>query len=681
MCGIAGIINISGGDSARGAVSAEKLRLMAAAIAHRGPDGEGFYLSKDSRIGLAHRRLSIIDVSASAAQPMERPDLGLTIVFNGEIYNYIELRDELSLEGYKFSTSSDTEVILCAYDRWGISMLPRFNGMWAIALHDRRSGKVLMARDRFGVKPIYFSINDGVMSFASEIKALSKIMRLRPNMRRIGHFYDNGRMPDRGETFFEGVYAFPQAHFMTVDLAAETYSFGRYWEYDREKALSQYDFSDPVGTFRELFESAVKLRLRSDVPVGTCLSGGLDSSAIVSVMSKKFDARVLTFSSVYDEADCNEKKYIDAVCDDCSTEAREIRPAASEIPDVLDKMAYFQDEPAYGPGLVSQWFVMRLAQPYVKVLLDGQGADEILGGYSYFYADHIISLFNAYMNSGTGLFNPRKIAAILAAVRDASANISPKTLLGTLLLKSTAFARGYKKFRGDHHIFTKEFEKRRQNENCFDFSDLFGGRSSFPGSSGCSSTPAVPAVSGRSNTFIPPAARLKGELPSYLSEIIAKMPDNLSAALLYSLTVSSIPPLLRYEERNSMAFSIESRTPFLDYRLAEFSLSLPSALKFRGLETKAVLRDAMAGTVCPEVLARRDKMGFPAPFYKWIKKECRDYISDLLLSEKFGSRNIIKPEYAASILREHNESRRDRSWEIWRLASVENWFRKFIDRP
>jgi len=163
MCGIAGIINISGGEAARGAVSAGKLELMAAAIAHRGPDGEGFYLSKDSRIGLAHRRLSIIDVSASAAQPMERPDLGLTIVFNGEIYNYIELRAELSLEGYKFSTCSDTEVILCAYDRWGISMLPRFNGMWAIALYDRRCGKVLLARDRFGVKPIYFSINDGVM--------------------------------------------------------------------------------------------------------------------------------------------------------------------------------------------------------------------------------------------------------------------------------------------------------------------------------------------------------------------------------------------------------------------------------------------------------------------------------------------------------------------------------------
>ncbi|MEZ7891761.1 MAG: asparagine synthase (glutamine-hydrolyzing) [Candidatus Wallbacteria bacterium] len=649
MCGIAGIINLKNDSKDY----TQALTDMCSLIAHRGPDGQGIFVNENKSVNFGHRRLSIIDLSENASQPMQRKDLGLVITFNGEIYNYLEIKNELLKNGYSFSSASDTEVVLCAYHKWGTAAFEKFNGMWAFAIYDKSTETIIISRDRFGVKPIYFNFNDGIFTFASEIKAFSKLIKMRPNLKRVYKFFAANVMPDRGETFFQGIMAFPQGNFLKINLTTKKIERHCYYNFNYQQILNKYDYSEPVKTFSELLDNSIKLRMRSDVPIGTCLSGGLDSSSIVSVITKKFGIKVLTFSALYDEKDCNEKKYIDAVCSDCETTRFSVTPSGGDIEQIIEKLAYYQDEPSYGPGLFSQWFVMKLANPHVKVLLDGQGADEILGGYTYFYGDYFKAQLIEILNGGLS-----SLKNIACDFLDASKVIPIKTLLGSILLKSSNFSSWYLKKGTQINMLNDKFRRRFEN---------------------IGTNQETKKYNSFENGFWAADNDLIWELPENVIDSLKNMPDCFSAALYYALSTSSIPQLLRYEDRNSMAFSIESRTPFLDYNLAEFSIGLKYRDKIRGSETKSILRKAMAGTLTQEVLERKDKMGYPTPFYKWIKNECRDYIKNILFSDALKKRGILNAEYCRAIFDGHIDGKRDYSWEIWRAISIENWFRKFID--
>ena len=619
MCGIAGIFN-RGGEP----VTAAELVAMARVQAHRGPDDEGLWTA--GNIGFSHRRLSIIDLSDAAHQPMENEDGSVVMVTNGEIYNYIELMAELKEKGHVFRSRSDTEVMVHAYEEWGEDCVTRFNGMWAFALWDAREKKLLLSRDRFGIKPLYYTLDGDRLLFSSEIKALLEVLpSLRePNYPYLGHFLATSFQDDGEETFFKDVRQLLPARSMTVTAAG--INIRRHWYYSREEARSKYDYSDTDGTFRFLLTDSVRLRMRSDVPVGTCLSGGLDSSTIVALASGMIDGKVKTFSSIYEEKEANEIRYVEAVVKKYRPEEYLIRPDQKELFDLLPLMIYHQDEPCSAPGLFSQWHVMKVAKGRVKVLLDGQGGDEILGGYFHFFPPYMATL----AKEGLG-FRPARLLKLAADAR------SIRELTGHNFALSTIF----------YFLPRKERERLKSKRML-------------------SGTPLHPELIGAMK-----ANPVKRPCP-------AKAGNDLDTALYSSIERDTLPALLHFEDRDSMAFSLEARTPFLDYRLVEFCLGLDCTDKIDGTVTKAILRRTMEGTVPQEVINRRDKMGFPTPVSRWFRNSPR--AEEIIFSGPFLSRNLIEPGAARRAFEEHKKGERDHGLAIWRWINTELWFRRFIDR-
>lgn len=631
MCGIAGVVWT---DRLRATPTAE-VAIMATTLYHRGPDdGDAF---GEGPMALSHRRLSIIDLSAAGRQPMHSSDGSLVIVYNGEIYNYLELREELRRDGHLFRTDTDTEVILEAYRRWGAECVSRFNGMWAFAIYDRRRRELFLSRDRFGIKPIYYIKNKDYFAFASEIKALLSVFPelRRPNLPIVHHFLPSGALDDGPETFFVGIRPLEAAHNAVYLFNDASLRQWRYWDLDIEAFRARWGGDDPVGTLRELLSSAVAIHMRSDVPVGTCLSGGIDSSALVCLMAGQRVDPPYTFSGLYRDRDCNEEKWVAAVLAHTSARGAAIRPEpAGDLIDDLTTITWHQDEPTAGPGLYTQFHVMRRAAQDVKVILDGQGGDELFAGYVPYLVLRIRDL----------LARPDRVSR--ARAYRLAAEIfwywGGNGLGGTTPLSF-------------HHILQKGLAVLRRR---------------------------TPAVTGQEEPpFFHPSlvervagAQIERAWPR-------RFDDLLSDTLYWHLVRQSIPALLHYEDRNSMAFSIEARVPYLDYRIVEFALALDPECKIRGSWTKWALRKAVEPVMPKSVTWRRSKLGYPTPFARWLREEpYRQQFRDLVLSRSLLERELMTERAIRFYWDQHQSGAADRSWLLYRLATLELWFRHFIDR-
>jgi len=637
MCGIAGILNFD-----NKAVDGSLIKKACDVLRHRGPDDEGYFV--DGPMGLGHRRLSIIDLSDAGHQPMANEDKTLWLTFNGEIYNYSELTAQLKAAGHVFRSRTDSEVVIHAYEEWGVGCLRRFNGMWGFALWDGKTKKLLLARDRFGVKPVYFAHIDRSFYFASEIKA---VLAMAPKAARLGpatlyRFLTTGILDDGPETFFLDIKSLMPAHYLVITEAGIS-GPERYWDFQADDALAAYDYANPEETFLDLFTDAVRLRLRSDVPVGTCLSGGLDSSSIVALASRQIDRPVSTFSAIYDDPDCDESRFIGIMNKQFSAESFPVYPKPDHLFELLPKIVWFQDTPTTAPGIYSQWHVMQEARGKVKVLLDGQGGDELLGGYWRYFDPYLITLMSTWMKTGKSehlkllIKSWRRISELTGrSPSRALLNLGLKRLLqrsissrlGPMARRSLFLNRAAEsRFGGlhsDFSAFAQESELKRE-----------------------------------------PGRRL----------------DTLFDTTLYNdLTRESIPALLHYEDRNSMAFSIEARTPFLDYRLVEFCLGLPFTEKIHEATTKHLMRRAMAGILPPPIADRVDKKGYPTPMARWLREDGCRQAKEILLGPEAEGRRIFNVRNMESSLKAHAEGKADLSWDIWRWLTTEIWFRQFLDK-
>ncbi len=599
MCGIAGQFALNGEDA-----DAALVGEMARRLAHRGPDGEGTFFS--GPVGLAHRRLAIIDLSDEGRQPMGNEGGSLQIVFNGEIYNYREIREELSVAGHRFASASDTEVILHAYEEWGRGCLARFNGMWAFALWDGRRRELFCARDRLGVKPFYYTLAGGSFLFASEIKALRVHPGVgrRPNDRMLSTFLAWGVADHTAETMYDGVFQLPPAHTLLVS-AEGVGEPERYWDFAMNGAPGGADDEAAVRDVRDLLTDAVRLRLRSDVPVGTCLSGGIDSSTVTALINVLLQAespesvgeRQKTFSVCFDDPRFDESRHIETVVAATGVANRRTTPGTEGLWEDIERLLYMQDEPFASLSIYAQYCVMRLAQNEVKVVLDGQGADEQLGGYIAYQAPYI-----------RGLLRRRKF---LAALREGIGSV-----------------RHHRSFFSWAAAQSRVRSQRRE--------------------------------------------LLRGSPPEIL-----RYAGSLEEVLKREVTASNLPLLLHWEDRNSMAFSIEARVPFLDYRLVEYLGSLPLDQKIRGGVTKYVLRRAIRGLVPDAVRCRMDKMGFVTPEEVWMKGELAPRILDLFSTPEFAERPYWDAEQVLENYRAFLEGKSPYSTEFWRIACAEMWLRAF----
>jgi asparagine synthase (glutamine-hydrolysing) len=541
------------------------LERMGERLTHRGPDGRGIYL--DHELGLVHRRLKIIDLSDKAHQPMTDSEGRLAICYNGEIYNYLELKGELQREGFSFRSESDTEVVLAAYVRWGAECVKKFNGMFAFALWDRRKRRLFCARDRLGVKPFYYHCDSRQFAFASEIKCLLPLpdFSVEPNRKLIGDYLVLGLVDHTPETCFTGIRKLEPATRLIVD--SRGIREDRYWDMEVNED-PEGDSSPPheAESFREMLTDAIRLRLRSDVPLGSCLSGGIDSTSIVclihSLISPCHKGRLgeyqKTFSAVSEVPALDERPFIRLVTAATGAEEHFVFPVASRFLEELDALLWHQEEPFSSSSVYAQWCVFRrAAQTGVKVVLDGQGADEQLCGYrkfSYFYLRH--------------LFSWRAGGSFLRESLFALANLS--------------FFTGV-----DFRHSLRYFGLGRRLGGVF--------------------------------TILHPEAFPPGE-----DQNVIGWNGSLARRIMLDMARFSLPSLLRYEDKNSMAFSVESRTPYLDFRLVEYLACLPLSLKIRNGWTKYILRQAMKGIIPEKVRLRKDKLAFDTPQDFWIRNEWRD---------------------------------------------------------
>ena len=620
MCGIAGTYGF-------GAETEGIARRMSGALAHRGPDGEGLFVGDQA--GLAHRRLAIID-REHGAQPMTTADGRYTIIYNGETYNYLDLRAELEELGHTFRTDSDTEVLLEAHAEWGTAAYDRFNGMFAFAIHDAHTGSVTIARDHFGIKPLYYWIDPASgtgespkVLFGSEIRSLlaARVFEAAPDHRAVYRYLKFRVQDDDSQTFFEGVRRLMAGEVLEIRAdGTEISSFTRLQEELREIAARPsraYDES-VVEEYRERFQESVRLRLQSEVPVGTSLSGGLDSSAVAAVIARQLreqpedegysavGTRQNTFSAVFPNSSNDEERYVDALLEDYRGQItpHKITPQPAAFLEDLHDFVRTQEEPIISTGPYAQYAVMREASQHVTVLLDGQGADEMMAGYNpYFYV---------YLRQLRRQKRFKELASEVVGSRD--------------ILRKLARTK-------------------------------FSGRTSVP-------------IEALLNS---------GFVAEHSSEKVSSVQDDLKERLLEDTFRSSLPSLLRYEDKNTMRFSIEGRVPFVDKELLKFLFSLDESAIIHDGWNKRILRESMDGILPDMISKRRNKIGFTTPEGEWFRS-IAPQLRDIFASESFASRPFFDAPSVLALFDDyiaHPENHG--TLMFWRLLNVELWMRTFFD--
>jgi asparagine synthase (glutamine-hydrolysing) len=551
MCGVFGIIND------KQLVDEALLRKLTDAVMHRGPDGGGVFAFEN--VGLGHRRLSVIDLSDSSAQPMRHAHKAMWITYNGEIYNYLELRAELQDLGHIFITTGDTEVLLAAYVQWGRNCLSRFNGMWAFAIFDQENSTVFLARDRFGVKPLYLIQEKDFFAFGSEIRQLLPLAKNRKaNRQMVEDFLVCGLSDHTDATFFEGITKLRQGTCISVDTHSLKVKSNTYYKLRPNQAAASLSPDDAAMAFGDIFKEAINLRLRSDVPVGTCLSGGLDSSSIAAFASatyiKTAGAKFRAITAVSEEKSNSEEEYARLVVEAHDLDWIRICPDTSHFSSSIEELMETQEEPFGGPSIFMQYFVMKAARENgVTVLLDGQGGDETLLGYDRYYS----SWLRDRQKSGLANF----LRAILNA-RNSNTNLTWSRLVG--------------------YYFGARYASLREA--------LYRWR--YPFLRSC-------------------------KLPAALKDFAVNVQDARDMQTL-EIEKTNLPMLLRYEDKNSMRFGVETRLPFLDYRLVEFALGLSVNTKMNQGWTKWPLRSAFSKILPTAIVWRKNKQGFEAPDKTWL---------------------------------------------------------------
>jgi asparagine synthase (glutamine-hydrolysing) len=609
-------------------------------VAHRGPDGRGWQVkgSQAGPVALGHRRLAIIDLSDDGAQPMLHEPSGLSLVFNGEIYNFLELRAELEATGEHFATRSDSEVLLRAFAVWGESALDRLRGMFAFVIHDARRQRLFAARDRFGIKPLYYAQTDRGIAFASEIKQLLGLEGLptRMNLPRVHDFLASGIMDHTDETLFAGVRQLRAGECAAVDLSrARPTLTVRRWYPVTVAPLAAIDEDEAAERFRQLLDESVDLHLRSDVPVGSCLSGGLDSSSLVCLMADKLrgmpgQPQVRSVSACYDDRSVDEKPFVDIVAAHAGAQSNIIYPRHEDVFDLAGRMTWHQDEPFGSTSIFAQWSVFAEARRLgVKVMLDGQGADEQLAGYHsafHYYGADLLRSGHWGMLARMMLERKRWHGAPLGQ--------QARNLLLPLLPPALKH-----RLRGGY---------RTVAEHGWLDSDIF--RQHAPAESALDS-----------------AARSIGLEP----------PRDI-ASLCHTLThASNLQMLLHWEDRSSMAHSIEARVPFLDHRLVEFSLGLGNQHKIVGGDTKRVLRAAMAGILPEAVRQRRDKLGFATPETLWFRGPLKPLVLDAVEQCFTLAPGLLNEAGTRALVDDMLSGRSAVDFRLWRLVNLAIWVRQF----
>jgi asparagine synthase (glutamine-hydrolysing) len=629
MCGIAGKLYM---DPAR-RVERAVLERMGAALAHRGPDDGGIW--RQGAVGLAHRRLSIIDLSAAGHQPMSNEDGSVWIVFNGEIYNFQDLRPALEAAGHRFRSRTDTEVILHLYEEHGTECLARLRGMFAFAIWDGPRRRLFLARDRLGKKPLVYQADQAAFRFASEAKAILQdpAVEARPDARAIARYLTYGYVPG-SHSAFAGFHRLPAGHHLLWEDGRTVVT--RYWRLQRDPGEPRPEAAW-CEEIRARLEEAVRLRLVSDVPLGAFLSGGVDSSAVVATMAKALPGRVKTFSIGFDEPEYDELQYARLVAERFGTEHHElvVRPDAVAV---LPKLAWHYDEPFGDSSAVPTFYVAQMTRRHVTVALNGDAGDESFGGYERYVASLAAHRIDGL--PGAGLLR--------AAARTALGVWPAKGRRTSLPARARRFLDG----------LAEAPERRYARWFCHFYGD-------------------------RKAELCTPAFLHEAEETDDLADLLAafrehESTDLLNATMGVDAQLYLPDDLLVKVDIASMAHGLEARSPFLDHEFMEFAATIPSDLKVRGRATKRILKKALEDLVPKPVLTRR-KMGFGVPIDHWLRHEVRDLAYETLLSPRALGRNYFRPAVVRRLLEEHAAGRANLQYWLWTLLMLELWHRTYID--
>ena len=603
-------------------------------ITHRGPDDEGIYI--DENVGIGHRRLSIVDVAAGH-QPMTNEDGSLYIIYNGEVYNHLDYRDELESRGHIYRTHCDTETILHLYEDYGDACVEHLRGMFAFAIWDRNKRELFIARDRLGVKPLYYvHTDDGSLYFASEIKALLEARAIKPelNFRAFSDYLANHATSGE-ETLFVGVKRLMPGH--TLTWCDGEIKIKKYWDVSFEKvgADGRSD-KDYIAEWSELFRKSVELRLMADVPLGMFLSGGIDSSAIAAVMSTLVNEPIKTFSVAFKEREANELEYARLVARAYNTDHHEVVVSPEDFFAALPDLIWHEDEPLAHPSSVALYFVSRLAAQHVKVVLTGEGSDELMAGYARYR--------KTVLNLAVGERYHRMVpAGVRDLIRGQIAGMSASKLRAKLSRTFLSLSPDIESIYFDNFaVFPRSAQQQLLTRDTVD------------------------RIHG-----IDPYAGVR----RVLSETDA---ESLLDRLLYADIKTYLHELLMKQDQMSMAASLESRVPFLDHKLVEFTSSLPERLKLRRWTTKYVLRQSMKG-VLPEQILTRPKMGFPVPIGAWFRGAYAPVLDEYVLGSRALERGIFNADTVRTLVNEHKGGVANHSERLWSLVNLEMWFRRFID--
>lgn len=624
MCGIVGILNFDGQKP-----SEELLERMVRVLHHRGPDDQGFFTC--GPVGLGHKRLAIVDL-VTGQQPLTVE--GVTVAFNGEIYNYDDLKQELAGRGHEMRTRSDAELLARMYLEYGPDFVRRLNGMFAILIWDEHSKKMLAARDHLGIKPLYWHASPKRVVFASEIKAiLQEDVVAEPDFDAIQDYltlqYVHG-----DATLFKGVRKILPGHYKVFNLDGDCYT-QRYWE---PTFRVDFDHTEKyfVERLRELLEDSVRMQMRADVPVGTYLSGGMDSSLVTMLASRYAHGVLHTFTGKFAEGpDYDETPYAREVAQTCGAISHVVCVTVRDFVEALPRLVWYMDEPAGGPGLLPQFVVARLARDHVKVCLGGQGGDEVFGG----YARYIVAYLEQALKGA--IFETNEEGEHIVSLRSILPNLA--YLKSYIPMLRRFWSKGL-------------FEP--MDRRYFRLIDRFDGTLELL-SSDFAATVDPEAVFGRFQ-----AVFNHPDTKSYYNKMTH-----------YDL-VAGLPALLHVEDRASMAASLESRVPLLDPRIVDLVTSMPPPLKFKGAEMKYVLKKAISDLLPPKIMARKDKMGFPVPLHIWIAGPARDFVRDILLGQTSRARGLFDIDAIEKLLDKAEPFDR----RIWGCLNLELWFRTFVDK-
>jgi len=629
MCGICGILYC--GEERR--VQRDTLAQMNAQIVHRGPDDDGFFV--EGNVGLAMRRLSIIDIR-TGQQPISNEDKSLWIVYNGEIYNHRELRSKLEARGHRYRTKSDTETIVHLYEEYGRDCVQHLRGMFAFAIWDRRLRRLFIARDRLGIKPLYYFYDDKKFIFGSEIKAILAYPGIKPefNQSTLAEYLAFGYIAGQ-ETMFTGICKLPPGNTLEIDDAGKI-KVESYWDLSIPAGNDGRPRAHYIKTYRELLEECVASHLMSDVPLGVFLSGGLDSSAVAALTSKIRGEQIETFSVGYDEEAYSELPYAREVARHIGSRHHEVRLSRQEFFDSLPKLIWHEDEPIVWPSSISLYFVARLARERVTVVLTGEGSDETLAGYTRY----AWTLQNSSMD--------RVYRSIL-----------PSSLRELLRQGIAAGPLGASLRRKLEHTF---LVRDGASWPSFYFDNFY---------SAFSSAEAAELLTASGHASAGDAYR--GSMQHWEHST-----GDLLHRLLYTDIKTYLVELLMKQDQMSMAASIESRVPFLDHVLVEFAATIPAEFSVQGLTGKHILKAAVEDLL-PKSIVYRKKMGFPTPWACWLSGPQLDELETTLLGPRTTARGLFRREVIQRLFAQHRARRRDHGNRIWRLLNLETWMRVFLD--